>query len=687
MTFKHRQNLLLIFAVILIVISPGLEGWLWSQLQGKEKLLFEEIPLVITAFRRVQPITEAASTITVITSEDIKYSGATTIPDILRQVAGVDVMTITARDQQVGIRGFNSPLSNKLVVLIDGLSVYEELYGSIFWDLFPVGLEEIHRIEVVKSPASSLYGANAYSGIVSIITKTPGQLAGTSLQVTSGTQNTFIGSLLHGGDAAEKKIQYKISSQWDKTGDWRDPDKSSEDVIRLNAQIEYRPAGKIKMALSGGRIQVKDKMFLPNELYGTRKLKTSINCLKLDFEYGSLKFRAFLRQTEANNAWVTENGEQSWQAITYDTELFHSFHIGKSHSLIWGLNYRYNMFEKNALFPDDHYQHLWAFFLEDEIVIGDRFRLTMGGRYDRHPLAGGRFSPRANISYAPFRNNHHVFRLSVAKAFHNPSFMNSYVYFELPLDFTLPSPLPQILIPFTFIGQGNREMKPEGITAYEIGYHSNWSRHFQLDVNLFYDLYTDFFISNNLFTYYESDEIFPGSPGGVFIKTWVNSVQNGSGAWGIGGEINLDFSMNHRISGFVNYSYQQITQKEDDPSTIGFNEKDRVRPEYPKHKINAGLRLFFKNGIAINFLGHWVDKSERIISDSRREFSLTPVEDYFIFNTTMVYTPRDEKIELTFSVFNLSNHKHYQYPTNENLSVPKSSRVGRKITFSLRFKF
>jgi outer membrane receptor for ferrienterochelin and colicin len=188
-------------------------------------------------------------------------------------------------------------------------------------------------------------------------------------------------------------------------------------------------------------------------------------------------------------------------------------------------------------------------------------------------------------------------------------------------------------------------------------------------------------------TYYEAGEIFPGSPGGVFIKERLNSYQNGSGARGWGGEINLDFSVNERISGFVNYSYRQITQKEDNPYTIGFNEKDRVRPEYPKHKINAGLRLSFKNGIAVNFLGHWVDKSERFIIDSSEMYSYKPVDDYFIFNSTVVYTSRDEKTELAFSVSNLFNHKHYQYPGDENLAVPHSDRVGRRITFSFGFKF
>lgn len=254
MDFKNIYLPSLIWAVIgIICFGPASQSSLWAQekeKKRKEALLFQEVPVVITAARKEQPITEAPTTITVITSEDIRYSGATNIPDVLRMAAGVDVMTITARDQVVGVRGPVTPLSSQLLVLIDGRSIYMDLYDHVYWDALPVGLEEIDRIEVVKSPASALYGANAYSGVINIITKSPEQLAGTTLHITAGTQNTFIGSLLHAGEAAKKKISYKVSAEWDNTNEWKKNEEKAGETIRLNVSLQYKPNKKSKLAIS-----------------------------------------------------------------------------------------------------------------------------------------------------------------------------------------------------------------------------------------------------------------------------------------------------------------------------------------------------------------------------------------------------------------------------------------------------
>jgi iron complex outermembrane receptor protein len=164
----------------------------------QEKILFEDLPIVVTAARKKQKIVEAPSTIDVISSDDIRYSGAFTIADLLRQVSGVDVMTISARSQQVGVRGFIDASNNKLLVMVDGRSVYLDSDGSVQWNLLPVSLSEIDHIEVVKSPSSSLYGANAYSGVINIITKLPEQYQGTTLKLTVGELNTYRASIQTG---------------------------------------------------------------------------------------------------------------------------------------------------------------------------------------------------------------------------------------------------------------------------------------------------------------------------------------------------------------------------------------------------------------------------------------------------------------------------------------------------------
>jgi iron complex outermembrane recepter protein len=670
-----------LFTTLTLIPGPGHRLWA----QEKERLLFEDIPVVITASLKEQPITEAPTTITVITADDIRYSGATSIPDVLRQVAGVDVMSVSSRDQQVGVRGFIVPVNNKVLVLVDGRTVYTDLYGAVFWDFLPVGLQEIDRIEVVKSPSSSIYGANAYTGVINIITKSPEQLEGTTLHLSAGSRNAFIGSLLQAGVA--KKIRYKVSAEWDRL------DESSENgspngagkIIRVNTYFAYITGKKSRLAFSAGRGHSQDRRFFSGEYIGTGFIDGRVDYFQLDAQYADWKFRTLYRTEKIGAQWPATGEQQTWNTTTFHGELLHSFKLGRSNSLVWGLNYRYNTVKKSPFIPQDQHQYLWAIFLEGDIKVTDRLRLTMGGRYDRHPLVGGHFFPRGNIFFSP--SPHHIFRLSLAKAFRNPSFVDSYLYIERQLSLILPPPIPSMEIPFLFISQGNQNLKPEEISAYEIGYHFARSSHIALEINLFYNRYADFISLVHRETYYDANELFPGSPPGVFPKSIISTTENRGAARGVGGEISLDFLIKEGVTGFINYAYQKITDVEDDPVTPEINEKDRIRPENPKHKINAGLRFLFKNGLSINLLGHWVSLTCKFVRDSSGNSFLSPLKDYLLVDTRVGYSFWRKKAEVALVVTNLFNHWHFEYPSTVDSPLPNSVPVERRIIFTLGVKF
>lgn len=671
---------LLILSGFAIQILPAVQQYQRSQQVEKEKLLFQEIPVVITAARKEQPITEAPTTITVLTAQDIKYSGAITIPDVLRMVPGVEVMTISARDQQVGVRGFIGPTNNKLLVLVDGRSIYTDFYGLVFWDILPIAPEEIDRIEVVKSPASSIYGANAYSGVINIITKSPAQLKGTSIQLTAGGSDTIIGSIIHAGEAAKKRIKYKVSTQLDQTKGWvKDNDKTSK-VIRVNALLEYKINDKTSLTFTGGRGHSKDRELYSGENIGTGKVNDHIDHFQFDFQYSNLKFRTFIKQEHAGIEWLNTNSSDCWDIATYDAELLHSLQFGKSHSLIWGINYRHNTLKKNVYIPRNHQQNMWALFLEDEIKISDQLRLTLGGRYDHHPLVSHHFSPRGNIFFALSKN--HVFRFSIAQAFHNPSFVDSYLDIENPMTITLPSPFPPISIPYTFISRGNESLHPEGITAFEFGCDSTLSNRLKLKLNLFYNRYSDFFTRQNVITYYGNNELFPGFPGGVVPKTVASTVENLGEAWSLGGEIQLDFLIKEGISGFVNYAFQDIKNKTNN------GEAGKIfQAAFPENKLNAGLRVLLDNHISLNLLAHWVDKTEYLVKSTDGNTYPVPLDAYFLCNARVGYTFQNEKMEISLAAFNLFDHKHFQYPVSTGSPDKEYGKLGRRITFTIRYTF
>lgn len=683
--FLNFSGLVLVMTEFLVLATGS--GLTAQELSAKREvtereLLFREIPVVVTAAKKEQPITEAPATVFVITSENIKQSGATNIPDVLRTVPGVDVMTITARNQQVGIRGFNTPQSNKILVLIDGRSVYWDSYGLVLWDLFPVGLEEIERIEIVRSPSSSLYGANAYCGVINIITKTPAQLGGSQIGATGGEHGTLFSSLLHSG--ISEKIDYKVSAEYNTTDEWR-TDKMAGEITRGNALFEYKVDEKSRFAVSGGRNHFKNRDFFASESIGKTKMIGNFDYLQLDYNYPDIKFRTFMKREDVDNEWLRTGNKDAWLTTEYDTEFQHSLDIGEKNSFIWGADYRYNTIDKNLYIPYDYTQNLWALFLEDEAKITDNIRLTLGGRYDDHPLVDGHFSPRGTVSYSLAKER--VVRLSVAKAYRNPTFTDSYTYVENQYTTTLPSPFPQMNIPYTFINQGNKNLKSEGVTSYEIGYLSTRLKKVRFNMNLFYNEYASFFTVNTVNTYYTANELFPGSPAGLFPKRIVNTFDNGGNAQGIGGETILDVFITDWLSGTANYSYQQITDKDDDPATITVDEKNRIRPDYPKNKANAGLSAKFKNGISANLLANWVDKTERIITDIAGNEYSAEVREYTILNTRVAYALLREKAEISVSVFNLFDDRHYEYPVGINLPDFSSDKIARKITGSINYRF
>jgi len=285
-------------------------------------------------------------------------------------------MTISARDQQVSVRGFNGYMSNKLLVMIDGRSIYWDAEGSVFWDSVPVSLEEIERIEIVKSPSSSLYGANAYCGVINIITKSLDKIKGTKVSLTGGDYNTYFTSILHSG--VSKKIGYKVSAELDRTNEWRNKDERAGEITRANALVEYKIGPENKLSISGGRVHNKDKKFFSAEILGTGELSGNWDYVQLNYDYPNTKLRTSLKKDNMDTKWVRTNEILPWLTKTYDAEIQHSINIGDRNSLTSGVNYRHNTVEKNNLILEKNSQDLWLLFLEDEIKLIDKVILTLG---------------------------------------------------------------------------------------------------------------------------------------------------------------------------------------------------------------------------------------------------------------------------------------------------------------------
>src|SRR5438874_2328077 len=185
-------------------------------------------------------------------------SGAATIPEILRRVPGIDMAEMNPSDSNVSIRGFNRRIANKVLVLVDGRSVYQDFLGGTFWPLVDVAVPDIARIEVVRGPGSALYGANAFAGVVNIITRTGEEAAGVRAYAQAGNHNTFQGGVTMGGKTG--KLSYRTTLTYDRADKWT-RDFADERPERRGRRL--RP--------DGGRLQ--GRRHAPPELRGRVSLQ------------------------------------------------------------------------------------------------------------------------------------------------------------------------------------------------------------------------------------------------------------------------------------------------------------------------------------------------------------------------------------------------------------------------------
>ncbi|UCD86059.1 MAG: TonB-dependent receptor, partial [Deltaproteobacteria bacterium] len=178
---------------------------------GEADLFFVE-EYMVTAAKRKQTVSESPSAVTVITEEDIRHSGATNVGELLRMVPGFEVVEFTPSDTGIGARGQNKPMSNGILVMVNGRSIYLDFYGTVFWAFTDISLESVKRIEIIRGPGSALYGANAFHGVVNIITKEPEDVQGDNLSLTGGNLNTHINAI-HSGKYGE--LGYLLSAGWE----------------------------------------------------------------------------------------------------------------------------------------------------------------------------------------------------------------------------------------------------------------------------------------------------------------------------------------------------------------------------------------------------------------------------------------------------------------------------------------
>ena len=453
---KRCKIIYLLF--FLTLVAKSVLGEDNATVPQRELLLMQDIPVVTTPAKVAQSVLESPSTITVLTKEDIRRYNIDSLSDILRNVPGMDVMTISPTDTNISIRGLNQLGAGRILSLVDSMPIYNDFHGYTTWESLPVSIDEIERIEIIRGPGSALYGANAFDGVVNIITNKATAENGTTANIAANQFGRLSNAtLIHNG--GNKSLNYKASAGWERKDGWNDENTDAGKSKRFTGYLNYTVKDNSNISLSGG-IQEKKGDVTGFSQY-TPVYNTKSNYLKLDYVRPNLKGSLSWNRLDSklntdgnsSNQYPSDNPNHSsginisclqchssWtenpvtigskeltnyklESNVINADLQNSFHVFNSNFITWGLNYRLNNTTSDILSGVDS-QNIFSGYIQDQVRLSSSLRLTTGLRYDRHPLTGDNFSPRASIVYIPVFG--HAFRASAGRAFRNPSFVYSY---------------------------------------------------------------------------------------------------------------------------------------------------------------------------------------------------------------------------------------------------------------------
>jgi len=559
--------------------------------------------------KKEERLFQADAAIYVITQEDIMRSGVTSIPEALRMVPGLQVARIDANKWAVTARGFIGRFSNKLLVLIDGRSVYNHLFSGVFWDMEDVLLEDVDRIEVIRGPGATLWGANAVNGIINIITKNARDTQGGFMQAGLGTEEKYFGNVRYG-----KKLPNRICYRGYLKYFNRDrsvlpsgePAFDNWDVLRGGFRMDWdnSPSNTfmLKSDLYTGNFgHTMEKISMEPPYMGSQNYRGSLSGGNVIFKWQKIFADAseITLQTYADY-FRKDEGVIIGTIWSYDLDVNYLFDLGRHHQIICGLGYRLlkDRFQNTFIMtmnPDRQNLNLFSAFLQDDYqMIKDRFRITLGSKIEHNDFTGFEIQPNLRMLWTPGTN--HTLWAAFSRAVRTPSRAER-GYGEvidqiIEIEDTL---LTHSKIPLMVKLIGNPDFVSENLFANELGYR------FYSGKRLFFDLSTFYNIYDHLFSGIFLPITFETSPPPTHAQAMLMTANQIAG-YSTGFEIAVDWQTMDSWQQKIGYTYtdfhMHVTEGSQDAATV-----DNIEGQCPhrqiflRSSIDLPLRIEFDVGI------------------------------------------------------------------------------------------
>lgn len=660
---------------------------------------FSDEMTVTTASRTEQNLHETPASVTVISSEQIAQTPADDYGDLLRNVPGLNLSQISARDVNVTGRLASNSLSTYQLVLMDNRSIYLDFFGFVMWDFLPLDTKEIKQIEIVRGPGSAVWGANALGGVINILTKSPKEMKGGSITLGSGELGTRYANVTYAD--AQGKFGWRVSGSYYEQDPYDRPtgkvpvgggtypsfQNGGTEQPKVNVRLDYDQSDDTNWSFQLGTAKTDGLIHTGIGPFDIDK-GTKFDYLQASLLHKSWRAQFFVNKLDGDAKNLLTVGPDlqpvnfAFASDTYSLDVNNTSLLGTRHILTYGATARQNKFDL-SLAPGGDSRDEYGVFLQDDIMLSNKVRWLIGGRLDDVDPIGKVFSPRTSLLLQIVPDKHSV-RVSYNRAFRAPSVVNNY------LDVTIVNvaPLPTGLYAFPSVAHGDPELKEERLEAYEAGYTGtidNLSITFAVYRNVLEDS-TDFFTES----YYTAANPPPGFPLPAFVLDVPRelgglkdtlpatfSYRNLGKTTQDGLEFGIDWRLAKGWSTAFNYTYMKNPTVEGIES-VAFSDGSthEATNTPPKHRANFNLAYDAKRWYANLSLNYQDDAFWTDILDAQY---WGPTDSFTMVNLGVGVRFAGEKLLFAVNAQNLTDERIQQHVFGDILS--------RKVTAQLTFRF
>lgn len=550
---------------------------------------------VTSVSKKEQKLAKTGAAIYVINQEDIRRSRATNIPDLLRMVPGVDVAQIDSNQWNISIRGF-AAAANKVLVLIDGRSVYVNTFSGVFWDVIDVPLEDIERIEVIRGPGGTVWGANAVNGVINIITKHSRDTKGGLVTAGAGSKETAAGLAQYGGVIGSQRtyrafgqyanVDHSTFSGGQPAADgWHEWHGGFRSDWGLSSRDTLMVSGDLLTSAAGGTMTATFPDAPPRQAEVNRRLTNiSGNVLgrwdrtlangsdtSLQFYYNGLQRDGEAGVNLSNN--------------TADVEFKHHLAAGRRNDIVWGLDYRVTSDDVRPVAsyafrinPPHRTDNLFSAFMQDEIRLSSSVFLTLGVKFEHNAYTGFEYEPSAQLVWTA--TDRHTFWASAARAIRQPARTDFGAQFNVGVQ-----PLPGGGVALATLS-GNPDLQAENLYDYEAGYRAQIHPRLSLDFTGFLSYYRQLETTEPQTPYFAAD------PGYLVVPLVFGNLAQ---ARDDGVEVFATWDVTGRWKISPGYSLLRMTVKRDassqDPAI------EQIPGDSPQHQIQIRSLLNLRRNV------------------------------------------------------------------------------------------